>query len=166
MPQVPILHMLAVTLCFKSNFMFKNLKYCVPMLLPWQRRTYQLLLVLHAGCIPEMSETLPLQPRSGETLIHRASTMNKDTEVEQVRVVVRCRPPSSSENESPDCCSISKDGKEVSLNDGQRYGLQTSKIFTFDAAYGGETTQEEVCNPFLGGKFLSPPQNAEILQKT
>lgn len=77
--------------------------------------------------------------------MQKAATADEDTVVEQVKVVVRCRPPSSDEVSGEQCCTVDAHLKEVSLVDGQRYGgLQTSKVFTFDAVYGVGSSQEEV----------------------
>jgi hypothetical protein len=70
--------------------------------------------------------------------------VTKEASVERVRVVVRCRPPTTDEGSAPTCCMVDLAAKEVSLHDPRGLGLNSAKIFTFDAVYGATSSQAEV----------------------
>lgn len=93
----------------------------------------------------------PATSNGPSSALQKSAPLEEDTVVEQVKVVVRCRPPSVDETSGEQFCTVDARQKEVSLIDGQRYGgLQTSKVFTFDAVYDVGTNQEEVkAPPFL-----------------
>jgi hypothetical protein len=93
-----------------------------------------------------MSDILALQldPMRGKGAAILKAPVTKEASVERVRVVVRCRPPTPDEGSAPTCCVVDLAAKEVSLHDPRGLGLNSAKIFTFDAVYGASSTQAEV----------------------